>query len=564
MNAWFTFLGHFGVWLLLAGLFFLLGFGVADRLRRACGLSVRWVFPLVWLVNALAGYGLFFAHVAGPRPGGAAAWVVIVALLAATGATLRRRIPVRGWRVLMGISGILVVFGLFYLANLEGATISGWHIELPAARYLEFKLPGDNVIPYHTAVYLLEERWGEALFSHENLAGWQLSDRPPLQTGIYLLVRPLARLFGVPGSLAYQSVGTLLQLAWLPAFWLLAGRFTDARTAGRMLFAVAGCGMIVVNMTYVWPKLLSAGFVLLAIALLLRGRRRAMPRLLLAAAAFGLALLSHGGALFTAPAFGLAFVTRWKRKLALGIASGLGVAILVLGPWSAFQKTVLPPGNNLVKWHLAGQFYPDERSLKEALVEGYSRITWQEALDHRWQNVRMLLGWHEVHRPEWYNAEAFYRSIRRMLWTLPLPSAGGLLIGLAGWIYALSTRRRLPGARRQAGPSELGVWAGGSLLFWIALVYEGGEVFMHHGSYATMLIAYLWLLLGAQAAGPKWFGTAAVVQVGLFLLFWWWPGGTAALAEGGHLAWAPLVTALGAYAWLGWHFWKPCIPEASR
>jgi len=545
-----------GVWVLTVLLFLLAGYGAAEGLRNWTRLPTRYGVPLIWVVLCLVGYGVFFAMAWNPMLGWGAAIASLAALVSGTVWTVWRRAgTMRGWRVWGVFALVPVLCGTFALANVAALDEpDGPFIRMPAMRYLAHGLPGDNVIPYVSAHYVMDQRWEEPLFEDENLAGWQISDRPPLQSGVYMLFLPISKLLGIPSSMGYLMVGTMLQLLWVPALWLLAGRFVDGVTAGRILFVLAGCGMAVINTTFVWPKLLGAGFALLAIDLVTRDGRCQVARLLLAAGMFGLGLLAHGGSLFTTPAFGLAFLWHWRRRLPLGIGLGLAVAVVLLMPWTAFQKSVAPPGNNLIKWHLAGQFEPDDRSLKEALVAGYGSVTVGEVLEKRWENLLMIVGWHEDARLSWEGREALRESVRAMLWSLVLPSAGGMLVGLIGWGVAVMRRREVPGRRREKG-WVLGLWWVASFGFWLALIFDGGQVFMHHGSYASTFLFYLWLLMGARAAGTLWLGVATILQTLLFLWIWWWPSGVHGLEAGAEVRWVPLVLAAGIYGGMGVWFW---------
>jgi len=551
----FAFLVTFLAFVVIGLLFAATGYGAADSLRRACRLPGFYTWPFLWLINAVAGYAVFFAFVRGPVVGVVASGVVMGGLLAWTAAGWKGWRNPRRRRVGIAVGATILLAGILYFADLWGAANTTRFVQLPEGRYLEHKLPGDNVIPYWVAHYVLDQSWGEELFDADNLQGWLISDRPPLQAGVYLFYFGVIKLMGMPTSTGYQLVGMILQLIWIPGFWLLAKRFVPGRIARRLLFLMLGMGMVVVNMAYIWPKMVCAGFVLFGIALVMSGSRRKALRLILGAVAFALGLLSHGGALFTAPAFGLAFVRQWWRKLPTGMALGMATAVVMLGPWMAFQKIVAPPGNNLLKWHLAGQFYPADNSLRDALVEGYGKITLEEALDNRWQNLVMLIGVHETHRPDFSSSHKAFASMKRMQWFLVLPSAGFLWLGILGYLMRRPSREPpRPGVGKLW---ELPIWVAASFAFWILLVYEGGEVFMHHGSYATMLLLYLWLGIGAALGGVRLFAVVTLLQAVVFLAFWWWPYGTIVMAEGGQVVWLPMLIALGVYGCLAWWLWKP-------
>jgi len=544
--------------------FLFVGWGAARRIQRGCALPGAFALPLVWLVNSVVGYAVFFAFVSGPVWGFASAGVLLGGLVIWTFASLVREKQLRHFWLLRRTASLVVVLAMaavFYTANLWSAAKNERFVQVPEGRYLDAKLPGDNVIPYWVAHYVLDGRWGEELFATDNLAGWLLSDRPPLQAGVYLAYLGPSKLLGLPTSVTYQSLGMVLQLGWITGFLVLAGRTVGPRWAGPALALLVGTGMAVTNMAYVWPKLICAGFVALSIALMLRPRGRGEEgRLVLAALAFALALLSHGGALFSAPAFGLVFLARWRRRLPVGIALGILAALCVLGPWSAFQKTVAPPGNNLLKWHLAGQFAPDDRSLGEALKAGYGSITLEEALKARWHNATIILGFHKDHRLDF--EAGIVNSLRRMQWYLVIPSAGVLLLGLVGWCTVFRRKPQAMALWKRAG--FLGVVSILSWMFWVALLFQGGEAFMHHGSYGTMLLWYLFLVAGIFAAGERFTTFLIVLQSAAFLCFWSLPFGTVVMEEGGSWLMLPWVIAVGTYLWLMWRLWWSVKRSVSR
>src|SRR6185437_11790146 len=171
--------------------------------------------------------------------------------------------------------------------------------------------PGDNLIPFIFA---------ERIYDRQPLkpfccGDWLSSDRPPLQAGIFLLQRPL-RFFGNTG-LQYQLLGAALQCLWLCGAWAFlkslgapSHRITQA--LGFLIFS----GFLFYNSVYVWPKLLSATFILftfsIAIAVITKGRRITLFETMLAATSFSLAIVAHPGSIFSAPA--LLALLIWKRK----------------------------------------------------------------------------------------------------------------------------------------------------------------------------------------------------------------------------------------------------------
>ena len=116
--------------------------------------------------------------------------------------------------------------------------------------------------------------------------------------------------------------------------------------------------LAIVNGFFVWPKLLPAAMLLAAAALVMTPLwdelRRSLWAAALVAALCGVAMLGHGGS-----AFGIVPLARVAAYRGLPsrrwIGVGLAVGIVLMAPWSAFQKYADPPGNRVVKWTLAGE-----------------------------------------------------------------------------------------------------------------------------------------------------------------------------------------------------------------
>jgi len=532
--------------------FLLTGLGPARWIQRRTGLPMAVLFPLVWVVNALVGYAVFFCFLLGRLPGYVAAAIFLIGLSAFT---------IRSWRqgVFSGISGrwvkrwiaLLAVAMLFFCGLLWTASPTPRFVETVQTRYFQHLLTGDHLIPLWLANYTLDERWGKPDTGQDALQGWLLGDRPPSQTGIYLLYHGLYQLCGLPSTAAYQALGMVFQLGWLPGFFLLASRTLGPRRAGPAVALVIGLGMMVVNTAFVWPKMVCGGFIATALALLLYRRPgRDLLILALAAASFGLAMLSHGGALFSAPAFGLLFLMRWRGRLWQGFTVGIGVAIILLGPWTAFQKLVAPPANNLLKWHLAGQRDVDRRGLTEAIQEAYADRSLADSMQARWENIATL---YQHPTNQLVFGEGWLDSWRRIQFYQVIPSGGFLLLGLLAWLAAFFIRR--DGAFEmwlRAGYTGPLCWAGWAL--WIALLFEGGETLTTHGSYGNLFLWFLFLIAGLMAAGRFWALGVLALQVAAFLLLWWYPGGTLAMTQGASWFWLPSLLALVSYSLLIWQF----------
>jgi 4-amino-4-deoxy-L-arabinose transferase-like glycosyltransferase len=131
----------------------------------------------------------------------------------------------------------------------------------------------------------------------------------------------------------------------------------------------------IVNAFYVWPKLLAAAFLLAALALVIERRGAALREspaiVLLLGALCGLSYLAHGSTVFgLLPVLVLALLSglpNWRW-----LAGALAVALLLVLPWSAFQRHADPrrPGRQV---GLAGVTEIDDRGTTETTIDAYSR-----------------------------------------------------------------------------------------------------------------------------------------------------------------------------------------------
>jgi hypothetical protein len=445
-------------------------------LRRRNVDDERWLVagPLVAL--GLLGYIAFYAFLASPLLGRIFSFVLP---LAALFLALRwRSSPSRvGGQHSLHLHGLLALFvGLFYLGILFLPELGQAYIDQSAFRFLH-RLPFDPVIPAEI---------GNRLFENESLQpfmlDWRSSDRPPLQAGLYLLVLPWLKLVQLPPGLGYQCVGTLLQLFWIPSAWLICRSLDQSRrSAVASILIVATVGFFVANSVYVWPKLLAAAFVIFA-GLILLGRHIPTGGSLLAGASLALGFLSHGSAAFSILAL-FPLLVPWRSRWKIFAATLLVSAVLV-APWTAYQKFYDPPGDRLLKWHLAGVIDLDNRSFGRSFRDAYQAITWHDWLHAKTENVATLL------KGSFTDIANVFTSVskkRRSEEFFYLVRALGVLnlaaiVGLIGWL------RHFRNIKTDVVRSRLLGWSIITIGIWIAAMFLPGSTVLHHGSYATMLV----------------------------------------------------------------------------
>jgi hypothetical protein len=350
-------------------------------------------------------------------------------------------------------------------------------------------LPGDNIIPWLFA---------ERIYKRQPLipfccGDWLSSDRPPLQAGIFLFYWPL-RLFGGEG-LNYQLVASGLQCSWIFGVWsVLSAVGASKRRIIQVLGLLVPSAFFLYNTIYTWPKLMAATFILfaMAIAITVFRERRPLTRseAILGAICVALAIMAHPGSIFSLPIFGLVLFVR--RSLPL---RHLAVAVLILAtfsiPWQLYQKYVDPPGNRLLKMHIAGYHGIDNRSFAQTLRDSYRAMPWKQIALYKWLNLRYLLG----PRPfGGFSLKAFHLSRphinpvelerlritqREYIW-----SALGFLN--LGWLAAIYVRKRRTNETRYA--LYLASAVGINFFVWSLLLFGPGQTITAISSYADVVL----------------------------------------------------------------------------
>lgn len=238
-------------------------------------------------------------------------------------------------------------------------------------------LPGDNVIPLDFARGLLNGTVPSPMHGD-----WLSSDRPPLQTGLFLAFRvPFS-----PIDASYQVFGTSLQMAVVPAAYLFLRAFNAPQKIALIGAALVFFAPVTtIHGTFVWPKLITCAFLLLAGAIHFSGIYADKKQSGFIGAVVGVlsagAMLSHGAAAFTLLAFALTALISMR----LGSSRYAGAAVLSLfvlyAPWIGYQHYIDPPGDRLLRWHFAdATAAEDDRGLVEAIQDAYAGMDAEEIL----------------------------------------------------------------------------------------------------------------------------------------------------------------------------------------
>ncbi|MEM7566533.1 MAG: hypothetical protein AAF321_04810 [Pseudomonadota bacterium] len=442
----------------------LLYYGLAAVLGRA-------TTPLAGSVGAFSGFALvgfiafWTAWVAPDHIGLATSldWVLIaLALVAAWRMPWNREAAVAATLWLVG--GVALCLWAFAPTGLED-------MAAVARTRWTHPLPGDNVIPLDFAVGLIDGAVPSPLH-----AGWLSSDRPPLQTGLFLALRVSGGF--VPLEASYQVFASVLQMAILPAVYVLL-RALKASTVAAILGAVGVffAPLTIINGTFVWPKLIAAAFLLAAAALHFTDlygevRSKALWGGTLGALCAG-AMLCHGGSAFAILAFALVALvsgrwSSWRYAITATLA-----ALALYGPWIGYQHFVDPPGDRLLKWHFAGaEDLADPRSLGEAVRDAYGPLSAADIADRVMTKAGNSLGHpgaaYSLASDEAARHRAFFNPIPAM-GVMGLPAVAALLVGL------FTPLRLLAG-------TVLVAWA-----LWVVVIWNPIGVVVHQST------LYLWV-----------------------------------------------------------------------
>ena len=301
------------------------GLLLVRRLRWSPGETLCAAVGASLLVVYLAGFALFAAGL----PSGSAWWVSG----ACAGATLltlpdlvqlARRQEVR--RLLLG-GAVLLGWTLLLLACVRVYCGGGWY--------------GDWLEHYERTLFFVDRGDPHSSFLDGR---YELPARPPLMN---VVVAQFLAQAGRSFALYQVVVSFLGVLSYGPAALLVRLVGGRRRSAFPLLAALLALNpFFTQNVTFPWTKLLSAFYVLLGIALYLRGWRRAdSPRLIGSAVALAAAILVH----YSAAPFALAValhhlgtVVRAPRRQALVALLGMaGAAGAVLATWIVWSVATL-------------------------------------------------------------------------------------------------------------------------------------------------------------------------------------------------------------------------------
>ncbi len=496
--------------LLIASCALMMGPGliVGGWLARHRELRALYIVPVAALTAAVIGYGSFWAWFVSPYRGPWFSGALLLGQFAAVVWLLARPSGRRMMRQLDVAAplALVLLIALFYNAAVTSCLGAG---EIPCV----FGGPSwDNVLPQFFAEHVAQDQ------PRMLVGDWLGSDRPPLQSGVVLNFNPLTR--DVPfADTSYQALGSVLQCLWVVAAWVVARRLRLSTAAiAIVVIMCAGTGFFYDNSVYVWPKLLAAALGLMGFCLLVTEPRRIL-HYALAGAFFATGMLSHSGIVFTLLPLGAVLLLHRRYRPSLKMAAaGLAVAAALMGPWLAYQKFYDPPGNRLMKWHLAGVGAIDDRSITEALVDSYSSTPAGKLVDAKLSNLELLVNVGSVRM--YYAGSGEAARLRGVEWVVTAAGIGLLNLGWLGLaIPGIRRRWMASGVDRRLARLMVAIGSG-ALLIWALSLFLPTSTFIHQGSYLTMML----LMVSFAAMLTVWPKRILVplmaIQLGYFAFVW--------------------------------------------
>jgi hypothetical protein len=393
-----------------------------------------------------------------------------------------------------------------------------------ASNRFAFALPSDIDIPLYFAEFFYSH--GHHGTPPEFPGEWLAGDRPPLQVGYVLSQQPFHL---NTQELNYEVLGVCLQQLWIVGLWALL----DAAGVGRLTKALAAITVLlsplaIVHGFFVWPKLLPAAMLLAAAALLITplwgSIRSSLWAAALVAVLFGLAMMGHGSSAFPIVALVLIVAFRGLPSRRL-LAVGLGVLVVVIAPWSAYQKWGDPPGNRLIKWQIGGAIDVDSRGSLQTIREGYEDAGFGGTIHNKAENLATVSGGgqmadliktidEQLGRGETASALA---NLRTIFFLFLFPSLGLLLLGPLAMLAGIYRRRGDPADWRFALQCLL-VYAV-AVAVWCLLMFGNGDArtVIHQGSYFVPIVGMCACVAGLRAVFPR-LGTWIVAVSAVLML----------------------------------------------
>ncbi len=496
------------------------------------------------LASAMAGWAIFFVWLAWPVLG---PWFGAAIYLGSLIAALRqaRQVPPAS---LVPILCAALICGAYTFISLDRGVPEE---NLQHAMAVRYWTTPDNLIPR-----LFADRFLQPTFTLDPIFdGWLLSDRPPLMTG--MVVWPYAAANPEMRGVAFHVLAVAANGLWAIGLWaFLLAVGVAVRAAAIVVLSTAASGAMFVHTVFTWPKPLTAALAFVAVVLFRCGFAK------LSAAAASLSLLGHGAIVFGFPGLLPAMASRLRRYGWRHYLAAICVAAAIYAPWVAFQTFVNPPGDRLLKWHLAGITWMDPRPAGQAILDTYRQLALRQFFENKLGNIRLLLGDPTYGRdltwqPAWTDRPV--RIIRaetsQKIGTAPLL----LLIGSLGGLFVARVRR---------DPRIRLIWAmtGISAVSYVLIEFGrdlASAAWLHT---APFTLVELWIALGALSLVliDRTWSRAVLIANAVAFFFVWVYGVGQESAFGGVAGQLDIVMRLLALACAAGAVWLALVSPPAR
>lgn len=352
----------------------------------------------------------------------------------------------------------------------------------------------DNIIPF-----ILANRMREGNHDPILVVDWLLSDRTPLQSGFYLGLSFLKDLTW------YWSFAIVLQLQIFRGWdFLLETLQIEKRFRRASAWMLLFSPFVAMNVMNVWPKMLAGALFLIALAFFIRSQKKLFYAVGAGTAA-ALAYLSHGGVFFALPIFAVLGSLKTARSFFIrtSLCAALGLCFMI--PWQLFVRRVAPPGDRLLKYHLAGQREINPDGALTAIRKAYSDLSWSDWLQTRQRNLAALWG-------EWVPGQFW-----QQLWSGSFFFLAFNLV-ILGW--GLVAWRRYPRSEPSISRLSLGLTLG--FAFWNLAMFTPGSTILHHGSYAANVLILGFCAIGISALPRSLSRALMIAQAAIFVAAYFW------------------------------------------
>lgn len=496
---------------LLYGLVFVTA---AHWLARRNWVEPFWIALVAAGVVAGIGYLTFWAYFASPILGKAFS-VSVFCAMAALNASGKSRFDGRD-REWVCAGSLAVCVGLLYIGILHLFPVQRDIYQLAASRFIE-TLPGDNRLPFDFANMLYNGQRPRELG-----AGWLSSDRPPLQEGWQLIAWPVTKALGFSDQTSSATAAMWLQMSWVFSLWgLLRALGLPLTRSFAWIAALSLNGFFLLHTVYTWPKLSAGAFVCGGFGVWFLGAKGGrLGRHVAGAELAALACLSHGGVAFSLIALIPWILWRCIKGEFLQWTAVAAAFFITVSPWLAYQRYFAPPGDRLLRWHLAGQTEIDHRPLWRTVADAYHSLSWGEILQRKESNLAFQFSGDWGHAAD---ATVSGAPARRA-------SEADHMFRAVGWwnsaILILAVSLLGAPARERArkslrGQCSVALWILATVVVWCVLLFDTAIV--PQGSLAVVISIFALCAFWVDCAGRWWMPVFLAAQT-YTLASTWMPG----------------------------------------